>query len=126
MRESHLHLEWTHPPIVANENELLRHSELGLGWNGRWKLTMEEDAIRVPYVFYDREGGPLRKATKLAEGLGFHDLRHTSASILLKPGTHPKIVQERLGHSDIRTTLQTYSHVLQGLRRPLLRRSTDC
>jgi integrase len=41
----------------------------------------------------------------------FHDLRHTSATILLAQGVHPKIVQERLGHSDIAMTLNRYSHV---------------
>lgn len=42
----------------------------------------------------------------------FHDLRHTAASLMLMQGTHPKIVQERLGHSDIALTLNTYSHVI--------------
>ncbi|MGE7890512.1 tyrosine-type recombinase/integrase [Bacillus cereus] len=41
----------------------------------------------------------------------FHDLRHTHATILLKLGINPKIVSERLGHSSIKTTLDTYSHV---------------
>lgn len=42
----------------------------------------------------------------------FHDLRHTSATLLLSAGVHPKIVQERLGHSQISVTLDIYSHVL--------------
>ena len=42
----------------------------------------------------------------------FHDLRHTAATLMLQQGVHPKIVQERLGHSDISLTLGTYSHVL--------------
>jgi integrase len=42
----------------------------------------------------------------------FHDLRHTAATLMLQQGTHPKIVQERLGHADISMTLNTYSHVL--------------
>lgn len=41
----------------------------------------------------------------------FHTLRHTHASVLLAHGTHPKIVQERLGHADVSTTLTTYSHL---------------
>jgi integrase len=45
-----------------------------------------------------------------------HDLRHTHATILLKRGVHPKVVQERLGHSDITVTLNTYSHVVPGLQ----------
>jgi integrase len=46
----------------------------------------------------------------------FHDARHTLASLMLKAGTHPKIVQERLGHSSIGMTLDTYSHVAPGLQ----------
>lgn len=49
-------------------------------------------------------------------GLRFHDLRHTHASLMLKQGIHPKIVQERLGHATIHITLDTYSHVLPGLQ----------
>ena len=43
----------------------------------------------------------------------FHNLRHTCASLLLPQGVHPKLVQALLGHADIDTTLDTYSHVLQ-------------
>ncbi len=35
---------------------------------------------------------------------------------MLKVGTHPKIVQERLGHASIQVTLDTYSHVAPGLQ----------
>ena len=47
----------------------------------------------------------------------FHDLRHTHASQLLALNVHAKIVQERLGHNDIRTTLDTYSHLIPGLQK---------
>jgi integrase len=46
----------------------------------------------------------------------FHDARHTHATLLLKAGVHPKIVQERLGHSSISITLDTYSHVIPGMQ----------
>lgn len=46
----------------------------------------------------------------------FHDLRHTAATLMLQQGTHPKIVQERLGHSDISLTMNTYSHVLPSMQ----------
>lgn len=46
----------------------------------------------------------------------FHDLRHTHASQLLKQGVHPKVVSERLGHSTIGITLDTYSHVMPGMQ----------
>jgi integrase len=46
----------------------------------------------------------------------FHDLRHSHATHLLRQGVHPKIVSERLGHSSITITLDTYSHVVPGLQ----------
>lgn len=79
------------------------------------------------FVFSTPEGKPLRPNTisrvwtVLAARAGikairFHDARHTHASLMLKQGVHPKIVQERLGHASIQTTLDTYSHVAPGLQ----------
>ncbi|WP_405169273.1 tyrosine-type recombinase/integrase [Paenibacillus sp. FSL H3-0286] len=42
----------------------------------------------------------------------FHELRHTQATLLLTKNVHPKIVSERLGHSSVKITLDTYSHML--------------
>lgn len=46
----------------------------------------------------------------------FHDLRHTAATLMLQKGIHPKVVQERLGDSQISITLETYSHVLPSMQ----------
>ena len=45
-----------------------------------------------------------------------HDLRHGHATAMLKAKIHPKIVQERLGHSTIAVTLDVYSHVVDGMQ----------
>ncbi|CAA9321932.1 MAG: Integrase [uncultured Chloroflexia bacterium] len=45
-----------------------------------------------------------------------HDLRHSFATLFLSNGTHPKIVQEMLGHSNISMTMDTYSHVLPNMQ----------
>ena len=78
-------------------------------------------------VFRASEGGPLRRtnfrrrvwlpATESAgiPGFRFHDLRHTHATLLIAQGEHPKVVQSRLGHASIRTTLDTYGHLFDGL-----------
>ncbi|WP_313803744.1 tyrosine-type recombinase/integrase [Cytobacillus sp.] len=42
----------------------------------------------------------------------FHGLRHTHASLLLYQGINVKYISRRLGHNDIVTTLQTYSHIV--------------
>jgi integrase len=46
-----------------------------------------------------------------------HDLRHTHATLALQLGIHPKIVSERLGHSSVMITLDTYSHSVPSLQR---------
>ena len=58
-------------------------------------------------------------------GLGdvrFHDLRHTHATVLAKQGVHPKVVQERLGHSKISTTMDLYSHVMPSMQKDAVKR----
>lgn len=46
---------------------------------------------------------------------GPHALRHTWATLALEAGVHPKVVSERLGHSTVAITLDTYSHVVEGM-----------
>lgn len=46
----------------------------------------------------------------------FHDLWHTHASLLGAAGVHPRVVQERLGHTHVNTTLMLYTHVLPTLQ----------
>src|SRR5690606_36329001 len=43
----------------------------------------------------------------------FHELRHTSATLLINEGVHAKVISERLGHGDIGTTMNIYGHVLR-------------
>lgn len=44
-----------------------------------------------------------------------HDARHTAATLLLERKVHPRVVMELLGHATMRTTTDTYSHVLPAL-----------
>ena len=41
-----------------------------------------------------------------------HDLRHSNATALIQAGVNPRVVQQRLGLSDVNITLNTYTHVL--------------
>lgn len=54
--------------------------------------------------------------------LTLHGLRHSHATILLAAGEHPKVVQERLGHSTIATTMDLYSHVTETMQRGTVER----
>ncbi len=59
---------------------------------------------------------PLLKKAGLPRTVRLYDLRHTHATLLLLAGVHPKVVSERLGHSNITITLNTYSHVLPNMQ----------
>lgn len=87
-------------------------------------------------VFCQPDGKPLLPNTvshawaKLArrtglKGIRLHDARHTHASLMLKQGINPKVVQERLGHASIQITLDTYSHVTPGLQEAAANRFDD-
>ena len=78
-------------------------------------------------VFTSPEGAPLRRNTfrrrvwvpavraSVGEPCRFHDLRHSHAALLIDKNVHPKVLQERLGHVSIRTTLDVYGHLFKGL-----------
>lgn len=90
--------------------------------------ALRDGKIGFPWIFCDADGSPLDRSAVRTEwkaclqlaGLPdfrFHDLRHTSATLLLTAGVHPKVVQERLGHSKIGITMDTYSHVMPSMQR---------
>jgi integrase len=87
-------------------------------------LTTDDDLI----FCHQEDGSPMLPDTvthawiRLVRRTGFsgirlHDARHTHASLLLKQGVHPKIVQERLGHANIAMTLDLYSHTIPGMQK---------
>ena len=79
------------------------------------------------YVFSGPEGGPLRRNTfrhrfwqpavraSVGGQLRFHDLRHSHVAMLIGSGVHPRTAADRLGHSSVRTLLDVYGHLLEGL-----------
>lgn len=90
-------------------------------------ILLNKSLIEDDLVFTHKDGTPLfpnsvsRAWTNLAKKIGikpirFHDARHSHASLLLRQGVHPRVVQERLGHSTISTTLDIYSHVTPGIQ----------
>lgn len=97
------------------------------------KNYLGDNYCNVGYVVCKNNGEPyapsyvgrnyrrVLKEYKICEELGipiirFHDLRHTHATLMLKANIHPKIVADRLGHSNIKMTLDTYSHILPDMQ----------
>ncbi|MFW6265036.1 MAG: tyrosine-type recombinase/integrase [Bacillota bacterium] len=84
-------------------------------------------------LFLDEDGSAIRPdyITKLFRKIAdklelfntrLHDLRHTHATWLLQAGVNPKIVQERLGHASITTTLKIYSHVIPSMQKDAVKK----
>jgi len=93
-------------------------------------LTVEQGRPLEPddYVFRAAKGGPLNRhrirekvmrpallRAGFPEEFRAHDLRHTCASLMISLGAHPKLVMERLGHSDISITMGVYGHVFESM-----------
>ena len=77
-------------------------------------FATESGTLINPSNLRNRSFKPLLKQACLPN-ICFHHLRHTCATLLLSQGTHPKLVQELLGHATIAMTLDTYSHFLPSM-----------
>ena len=95
-------------------------------WSNR--MRMGQNYTVTDYVIVHPDGKPIypeylsQLFTKLQKKAGlpkcrFHDLRHLCASIMLMQGVNVKVAQEHLGHKDISTTMNIYSHVLPSVAR---------
>lgn len=87
------------------------------------RLRMGQNYTATDYVIVHPDGKPIypeylsQMFTKLQKQAGlpkcrFHDLRHLCASIMLMQGVNVKVAKEHLGHKDISTTMNIYTHVL--------------
>jgi integrase len=92
----------------------------------RWRKERKAVGHTSLLLFCWPDGKPVHPQTitdrffRLSKDAGLpfirlHDVRHSYATAALKAGIHPKIVSERLGHASVAFTLQTYSHVIEGM-----------
>jgi integrase len=98
----------------ARQNE--ERLQLGSLWED-WGLVFPNRSgkpMNADYL-YHRGFRPLLERAELS-GFTFHSLRHTCATLLLSKNVNPKIVSEMLGHATISQTMDTYSHVMPGMR----------
>jgi integrase len=93
--------------------------KLGDAWNGR-----DREGREWNFMFSHADGTPFHHERPYLwfrkfiqknnlRYIRFHDLRHTSATLLINQGVHAKIISERLGHGNITTTMNIYGHALQ-------------
>jgi len=94
----------------------------------QWKESLGVTCKGDDLVFADLDGTPFKPTTIEKtfnrtlhdlgiQGVRFHDLRHTHASLMLKQNVNPKIIQERLGHSSIMITMDVYGHIMPSMQK---------
>ena len=113
-------------PITKATANMLR--EYKLNQRNYLKQVPANITIIPEMVFLNEAGNYLDNASvrkrykTILKNLGipyikFHALRHTFATRVLEANIHPKIAQTLLGHSEMRTTMEVYSHVLPDQKR---------
>lgn len=85
--------------------------KLGVRQGGDTLLYARADGEPMLPTSLTHEFAKVAGCAKDVPRVRFHDLRHSHATQLLLAGVHPKVAQERLGHSSISVTLDLYSHV---------------
>jgi integrase len=98
---------------------------LGVRQTGHSLVCAREDGEPLQPRSLTHEFARLISRAKDIPRLRFHDLRHSHATQLLDAGVHPKVAQERLGHSTITTTLDLYSHVSETMQENAAARIDD-
>jgi integrase len=115
------------PKTAGSSRSILMPAVLG-GTLRTHQKNQHALGIVTPFVFSTSTGKPidprsvsrtfkrLKKRSGLPAGLRFHDLRHSSATLLLARGVNVKVIAELLGHSNVNLLLTVYSHVLPQMR----------
>jgi integrase len=82
-------------------------------------FTAKDGTVHRQSNFYGRTFKPAVNSAGLPDKLRFHDLRHTAAALMIELGAHPRAMMERLGHSSVTVTLDTYGHLFPSLEASL-------
>jgi integrase len=110
------------PSFVVEELRRLKLQQaeellaLGVRQSGETLACARPDSEPMPPRSLTHEFAKVAGRVKDIPRVRFHDLRHSHATQLLSAGVHPKVAQERLGHSTITTTLDLYSHVTETMQ----------
>jgi integrase len=105
--------------VAALREHRKRQVEERLAWGPAYQdhglvLSREDGSPIWPRTF-SRGFGRHAEDAELPT-IRLHDLRHTHATLALSAGIHPKVVSERLGHSTVSITLDTYSHAIPAMQ----------
>ncbi|MEK5100928.1 tyrosine-type recombinase/integrase [Cytobacillus sp. FSL M8-0252] len=94
---------------VKKENKAFYHNkDFIFATNEGYPKTIKNIAIRMQRLL---------KKTKINKHVTPHSFRHTHTSLLIEANVHIKEIQERLGHSDINTTMDIYAHMTKNIKK---------
>lgn len=113
------HLKAVKEDIKPNDNNFIITNRYGLIFNPRnlsMNFTREVSKYKKSLDELEKELGYTPKDYMQLQQITFHGLRHTHATLLILNGENVKVVSERLGHKDISTTLNTYTHVMEDMK----------
>lgn len=84
-----------------------------------------ENGIYINPNYWTHRFSRILKKLNINKKIRWHDLRHTNATLLLSQGIDFKTIQIRLGHADINTTLNIYSHVTEEMQKEATKKITN-
>ncbi|MET3658902.1 tyrosine-type recombinase/integrase [Sporosarcina psychrophila] len=98
--------------------------ELQVASGSAWNPLLDDKGEPINFLFTREDGFPAHPQTASTNWgriikkynlprITFHDLRHSYASYMVSKNVNFKIIQQQLGHSDIRITIDTYSHLTE-------------
>ena len=116
--------------LVSLPSGLIKELKSYKAYTEKEKSRLEHNNIESKYdwLFYNEDGNHFHPDTptkwwnkflkrKKIRHIRLHDLRHTSATLLIAQNVHAKIISERLGHAKINTTMDIYGHALPSVDR---------
>ncbi len=105
--------------VEVLKGQAARQLEEQRQWSDAWTdnglaFTQESGAALDPETISRRWRQAVKRS--MLPPIRLHDLRHTHATLALQAGIHPKVVNERLGHATVSSTLDTYSHAIPAMQ----------
>ena len=112
--------------VLSLSDGLIKALRLHRARQSQERLAAGSDWHDLGLVFATLNGTPIEKSNLYRHfktilddarlpSIRFHDLRHSTASLLLTQGTSPRVIMDLLGHSKISTTMDTYAHVMPAM-----------
>lgn len=94
--------------IARNNSPFYVNNDFIFTTNEGYPKTIKSIATRLDRIL---------KKTSIEKNITPHSFRHTHTSLLIEANVHIKEIQERLGHSDINTTMDIYAHMTKNVKK---------